>query len=67
MIGPFFCGLGVVVGTSVAVTSADMQTTPAASLLVQSLAPHPSKRHSDKLFSSPVQYKLSIQKRPVGL
>lgn len=61
---PFFGGLGVVVVSSVAVTSGDMQTTPAASLLVQSLAPQPSNRHDDKFFSSPVQYKLSIQKRP---
>jgi hypothetical protein len=56
--------LGVVVVSSVAVISGDKQTTPAASLLVQSLAPQPSKRHAVKFFSSPVQYKLSIQKRP---
>jgi hypothetical protein len=65
MRGPFLGGLGVVVGSSVAVISGDMQITPAASLLVQSLAPQPSKRHDDKFFSSPVQYKLSIQKRSV--
>lgn len=57
-------GLGVVVGSSVAVISGDKQTTPAASLSVQSLEPHPSNRQADKLFSSPVQYKLSIQYRP---
>jgi hypothetical protein len=33
---------------------------------VQSLAPQPSKRHAAKLFSSPEQYRLSIQKRSVS-
>jgi hypothetical protein len=64
MRGSLFGGLGVVVVSSTAVISGDKQTTPAASLLVQSLAPQPSKRHAVKFFSSPVQYKLSIQKRP---
>jgi hypothetical protein len=52
-------GFGVVVGS--VVVSGDKQITPAASLLVQSFAPQPSNRQADKFFSSPVQYKLSIQ------